>query len=210
MATMIGVVQKVKSVVRGQYNFIEFMIAGTWYTIKYCDLSPVQEGENVQFNFETKVNGKFTNMEVDKKSIIKVAASVTPTAPVAVETPVAVIGQVAVPKAAANYAKAQEAKDAYWANKEIRDLSVQKIIQYQAARNAAIEVVKIAQAAGVLELPKTKNKQLESIVSLVETLADSMFLTASDVTRLDSLKELNGEVAVHNISDIDVTEDVYA
>lgn len=179
MATMQGVVQKVKSVTRGKYNFIELMVGGQWYTIKFCEASPVNEGENIQFTFDTKINGQYTNLEVDKKSIVKLAAP------------------VAAPKAKAAYAKTKDAKDAYWVAKEERDLVTQKTIQYQAARNSAIEVVKIAQAAGVLELPKTKNKQLESIVSLVETIADGMFLKASDTKRLDSLKGLAKEVNSH-------------
>lgn len=47
-------------------------------------------------------------------------------------------------------------KDDYWKNREDRDQTVQRTIQYQSARNSSIATVSAALAAGILTIPKRK------------------------------------------------------
>lgn len=53
--------------------------------------------------------------------------------------------------------------------------SRQKLIAWQAARNAAIEMVKVLQIAGELPLPKQKGKASEALFALVEEFTLRLF-----------------------------------
>lgn len=76
--------------------------------------------------------------------------------------------------AAGNVQKAMS-KDDYWKSREERDLVTQKVIQLQAARNAAIATCSAALAGGVLALPKTANKQLDAFVAAIDKLTGKYF-----------------------------------
>lgn len=61
-------------------------------------------------------------------------------------------------------------REDYWANKEVRDIEVQKKIQFQASRNAAIAAFAALQGAGVVNLGKTANKQQDIALALIDEL----------------------------------------
>lgn len=65
------------------------------------------------------------------------------------------------PAAKSNYAQAEDSR--------------QKLIAWQAARNAAIEMVKVLQIAGELPLPKQKGKASEALFALVEEFTLRLF-----------------------------------
>lgn len=63
-------------------------------------------------------------------------------------------------------------KDDYWKNREKRDIIVQKQIQYQSARNSAIEVIKAGIDAGAISLPAAKAKAFDALRALVDEVTD--------------------------------------
>jgi len=63
-------------------------------------------------------------------------------------------------------------KDNYWEEKAKRDLVVQRQIQHQASRNAAIAVVGTALANDALSLPAKKGDKLDAILAVVDEVTD--------------------------------------
>jgi hypothetical protein len=63
-------------------------------------------------------------------------------------------------------------KDDYWTKKAEDDKSRQKVIEYQAARNSAIEVVGILLANDAVAIPAQKAKKLDAVLALVDTITD--------------------------------------
>lgn len=72
-------------------------------------------------------------------------------------------------------------KDDYWRRREERDIVVQKQIQYQAARNSAIEVIKVGVQAGAVKLPAAKDKALDALLALVDEVTIQYDAAVSDV-----------------------------
>lgn len=79
-------------------------------------------------------------------------------------------------------------KDEYWANREARDLDVQKVIQLQAARNAAIEVVKILVAPVIVDgkaeyivKPPAQAKRKEWVEAMIDELTHKFVAANSPV-----------------------------
>lgn len=61
-------------------------------------------------------------------------------------------------------------KDDYWSRKEERDLEVQKAIQYQASRNAAIAVLDVMLKAGAVKLPSKQADQYDAVLAVVDEI----------------------------------------
>lgn len=63
-------------------------------------------------------------------------------------------------------------KDDYWARKEERDVEVQKAIQYQASRNAAIATLDILLKAEAVKLPAKQADKYDAALALLDTLTE--------------------------------------
>ena len=63
-------------------------------------------------------------------------------------------------------------KDNYWDEKAKRDVVVQRQIQHQASRNAAITVIGTALANDAVSLPAKKGDKLDAILALVDEVTD--------------------------------------
>lgn len=59
-------------------------------------------------------------------------------------------------------------KDDYWEKKAERDVVIQRAIQFQASRNAAIEIVGAMVKAGSASLPSAKGKHFDAILEMVD------------------------------------------
>lgn len=68
--------------------------------------------------------------------------------------------------------KASGGKDNYWEEKAKRDVVVQRQIQHQASRNAAIALVTGALTNGAVSLPTKKGDQLDAIIALVDEITE--------------------------------------
>lgn len=63
-------------------------------------------------------------------------------------------------------------KDDYWARKEERDVDVQKAIQYQASRNAAIAALDSMLTVEAVKLPAKQADKYDAYLALLEELTD--------------------------------------
>lgn len=100
----------------------------------YFNTGPVHPGivEGDAITFNAKLSKREGNFDVDVKSIVKTTESqVTPEQYAMTKQPVGGARRAAQPMT----------KDNYWENREANDRNVQKVIQIQAARNAAIAVL---------------------------------------------------------------------
>lgn len=138
----------------------------------------VNKGDAIEFTFE--VDPKWGN-QVDTKTV-KVVDSAPEVAPAPLVQPAS---KVAV------------GRDDYWANKELADVSRQKIISLQAATNTATSIVTAALAADVLPLPTKKAEKFDALVFMIHELADFLvvrYTTAPAHVDLlvldDSMKEV--------------------
>ena len=68
-------------------------------------------------------------------------------------------------------------RQAYWEDKEQRDIVNQKRISYQAATNTAIQIVNSALACEAITLPaaKTKGKRFEALQEIIANEADRIY-----------------------------------
>lgn len=123
------------------------------------------EGDTVSFTFDK--NGEWMNG--DARTLTVVAAAGTGAA------------QPAVPSG--NTARqaskgAVMTKDDYWGRKEVRDLEVQNVIQYQAARNSAISVCAALLANDALPLGSAKGKQVGVFMAAIQKVTDQFYADA--------------------------------
>jgi len=155
---------------------------GTWYGCGQ-DRPPCVEGDSIEFAFD--MNGKFKNADVD--SIVVIEAEPAP--------------KKATPPARKSYgngkysggAKGQKvdtAKEAYWNAKEARDIewqqrqqAVQEEIRFQASRNAAVEIVTAAVAAGAIDLGdgKKKDSKLGVMLAYISKITDQYVKDTAEV-----------------------------
>jgi hypothetical protein len=68
--------------------------------------------------------------------------------------------------------KTSGGREAYWDEKAKRDVVVQRQIQHQASRNAAISVVSAALANNALSLPSKKGDQLDALLAVVDEITE--------------------------------------
>lgn len=75
-----------------------------------------------------------------------------------------------------------QGKTGYWDEKEKRDLRTQKAIQYQASRNAAIDVAKMALEHDCLSLGQKKADKLDVLLAFIDETTDRFNQDVSDIT----------------------------
>jgi len=85
------------------------------------------------------------------------------------------------PQQAPAGAQGGQSKQSYWDEKEKRDLITQRAIQYQASRNAAIEVAKIALEQDCLSLGAKKADRIDILLAFVDEVTDRYNKDVSDV-----------------------------
>lgn len=91
-----------------------------------------------------------------------------------------VIKTVEATKGPAAYSSpAPMSKDDYWNKRSEKDEAVQKVIQYQSARNSAISVLDIATKLEAIKLPTKAADRLESLIEIVEELTLNFYKKAS-------------------------------
>lgn len=81
-------------------------------------------------------------------------------------------------------------KTSYWDDKEKRDVSIQKAIQYQASRNIAVEVAKIALEQDCLSLGAKKAARVDILMAFIDEVTDRY---NKDVTDFVQNGERSGE-----------------
>lgn len=74
-------------------------------------------------------------------------------------------------------------KSGYWEGKEVRDIATQRAIQYQASRNAALEVAKMALENDCLSLGAKKADKLDILLAFIDEITDRFNRDVSDVTK---------------------------
>lgn len=148
---MQGVVKRIttKTIPNGSQVFNIQMDDGDWYGFGF-DKPAFSEGQ--QISFEVEFNGRYKNVAKGSAQVIGGAP-----APAQQQQPAA---------------SGSMGRDDFWANKEKRDIVVQRIIQYQAARNSAIELVKVAVEAEAIALPAKKADKMDALVAIVRELTD--------------------------------------
>lgn len=75
-----------------------------------------------------------------------------------------------------------QSKAGYWDEKEKRDLRTQRAIQYQASRNAALEVAKMALEHDCLSLGQKKADKLDILMAFIDETTDRFNKDVSDFT----------------------------
>lgn len=87
------------------------------------------------------------------------------------------------PQQAPQAAQGGESKQGYWDAKAKKDLDTQRAIQYQASRNAAIDVAKVALENDCLSLGAKKADKLDILLSFVDEITDRFNQDVSDVVQ---------------------------
>lgn len=149
-----GAVQQVKDKAWNNKTFWSMKVNGEWYSTGMK--KPPAEGTYVEFEFETNARGY-----KDVKGNITASAV------------------LAGPQGTGGAAKGAKfvSKDDYWLGREQRDIAVQAVIQLQAARNAAIETVKILVAPVIVDgkaeyivKPPAQAKRKEWVEAMIDEL----------------------------------------
>ena len=115
----------------------------------------VNKGDTVSFSYETDGKGNHNvltpTIEITSKAQEAPAAKSTP------------------PKEDWN------ARSKYWEDKEARDIVNGHVIRYQSATNTAVELVKLAQAEGILPVTGSKKgDKFDALVELVGKVRDDL------------------------------------
>ena len=170
MSVVQGVVEKVLQ--RG--NATNICVAGTWYGCGFNGV-PCKEGDEVTFNAAAK--GNFLNADVASMQILSQGNQVQQ--PQRQQQG----GGYQQKKAYGGGARkaADTGKDDYWKNKEERDVRTQQAIQFQAARNAAINVCVAALEKDILPLPTTKAKAFDAFLDAVDEITARYNQAVSDL-----------------------------
>jgi len=77
-------------------------------------------------------------------------------------------------------------KDDYWKKREERDVEVQKAIQFQASRNAAIAAVGVLLTNGAVSLPTKKAEQMDAVLELIDKITARYDTATSNLSAEDN------------------------
>lgn len=151
---------------------------GTAYTVQLSDnqyygagFKPpgCNEGDNIEFEYF--VNKAGFNQIAD--GTIKVAEAQAPQ-------------QQAPQQGQPAPAGGGQSKAGYWDEKEKRDLKTQKTIQYQASRNAALELTKMALEHDCLSLGQKKADKADVLMAFVDEITDRFNKDVTDFAETGS------------------------
>lgn len=173
-----GTVQQITSQPRGKYGNLAYSVKmddGVWYGHGFDQ--PIF-GEGDYISFQEQYNGKYANVVTNTVQVLDGGNAPQQQPRQQQRRPQQGGGQPNRQQrqqaGAARQASggAGGGRDQYWENKEKRDIVVQRQIQHQASRNAAIELIKVAVSADALALPTKKADKLDALVALVNELTD--------------------------------------
>lgn len=171
-----GAVQAIKEKQWNNKTFYSLKVNGEWYSTGVK--RPPSEGTYVEFEYETNARGY-----KDVKGSITTSTSVSGSGATG-----------SSPRGTGNAVAGAKfvTKDDYWTNREARDLDVQKVIQLQAARNAAIETVKILVAPVIVDgkaeyivKPPAQAKRKEWVEAMIDELTQK-FVEANNPVKLNN------------------------
>lgn len=165
-------------------------VNGEWYGFGFNGVGDVVEGDTITFN--ARQNGNYKNG--DAKSIKVVSrggdqAQQNQQRQVSGRQPYSGGG-----RSRSAQASGGGSRDDYWEKKAERDVVVQKAIQFQASRNAAIEVVKASLAANAVSLPSRKGEQFDAILELVDQVTQRYDENTTKVMQGKQLFETSPDV----------------
>jgi hypothetical protein len=138
---------------------------GQWFG---CGKSKPACSEGDEVDFDYSMNGKYNNADLDTLEVISSDNKVAP--------------KKAWPGKKTATSEG-DGKAGYWEQKAVNDEKVQKIIQFQAARNAAIEIIGIALKNSVLFIPegKDKNAGFKTLLTYVDKVTEQYVKASSEV-----------------------------
>lgn len=187
MSDVFGTVQRIvaKQAGRGTAHNIQ-MDDGQWYGHGF---KQPNFGEGAEISFDVEYNGQYANVIVESVQVINEGQP-----PRRQQQQGGYNGQrrsngggntrgASGGGRAPAQASGGMSRDKYWENKEKRDLAVQKQIQYQAARNAAIEATKLALEQGAAALPAKKEAKLDALLALIGEITDRFYEDTTDIVR---------------------------
>jgi len=153
----------------------------TWYGLGFNTPS-VSQGDMIEFEY--KKNGKFFN--IDSKSIKVVDNQVESNKPVA---------------DVAKSAGGASSKEEYWSNKEKAEEFKQKQINWQSARNAAIQLVPSLLEQGVVKLPTKKADQYDTVMNLVNEMSVRFYTETQDPEAMVSSEGPDDPMSFNDLED---------
>lgn len=174
MSEIIGVVTKVSEKVLPSGTYFSFVLDGDnqWYRTGR-DKPKFMAGHKVKFQSKTDQYGTHCDLKTLEFK----------------EGEAAPASSTAGAKAGAPKSDYQQ-RQAYWEDKEVRDIENQKRISYQAATNTAIALVNAALSNEAIVLPasKAKGKRFEVLQEIISNEADRIYaIYAAAPDRHDSI-----------------------
>ncbi len=149
MGSYSGVIKKVYEKA-GRQSFL--MDDDTWYGLAF-DKKDAQDGDQAKFDWES--NGKYKNVIKGSCKIKKGTGAAA-----------------AAAKGKSDYAERQ----AYWADKELRDIDTQKKISFAGALNTATAMATCMIAADFLKLGGKKADAWNAFEAFVNDLAETLYV----------------------------------
>lgn len=181
----------IEVVYKNEHGFVSVKLNdNNWYSLgkSYGPFSKDDKGRTVEFQYEEKT-GKtgFKNLNVDLGTV-KFDTAGRDARDNALrahqDRPTAEIVRIATPSTGTG-------KDAYWANKEARDIDREKVIGFNGAYNAAVALVTAAVANGSLKLAAEDNKRYSEFKLHVNGLAEELYVKFQSIpTRHNGLMGL--------------------
>lgn len=153
MSAIEGVIERVNK--RGAA--VNVCIDGVWYGLGFEEVPPVSEGDTIKFNAVAK--GKYMNAEKDSVEVVAKGEA----------------------KPATSSRSGGSSREDYWENKEKRDVQVQAEIRWQASRNSATEVLKVAFEQDALSLPTKKADKYDALLVYLDSLTERFFVQTKEI-----------------------------
>jgi hypothetical protein len=169
-----GVVAWTGSQTRGKYTFWSFALQGedkVYYRTGTQSLG-IQKGQAIEFEYDEVVNGAYTNLVVNPKTV-KISEAPASSAP-------------ANTSGAQSSGKQKSPEEkGYWDRKEQRDVDRDKTVSYQAATNTAVAIVGKGIELGFLKIAAPKSAKdsnpFDAYRALVTDVAEDIFRTYQQI-----------------------------
>jgi hypothetical protein len=157
-----------------------------WYSCGLTD-PRIKKGDQIEFDFEQ--NGNWNNVNVDSVKILRAGPEI-------------VEAKAGFRSTGGYKAKSDPAKDTYWKDRELRDVSTQARIQLQASRNAAIEVAELMLTAGAIKLPDAIAKRHDVIAALIGEWTERFQNETSSVGTNATEGSVGASSEIHEVAEV--------